>query len=348
MSHNTPGVLSQGFSIWDFQHDYLDETSLDCDMDTTYGMGAPMKVAIIGAGRNRNGIGEFIAKYLHTKNAVVSCVLGTTKSSSSSAATNLVKYGIQAEAYTVFSEMMKSSKPDTVVIASPTPTHRGYIEKCLATGVHIFCEKPLVSPELGGMPDLIEGFFRQAQERSVVMTMNSQWPFSLPFYEELCGKIDPSHLEKFSIRLSPTSSGVEMIPDALPHALSILYTVAGSGEIKALSFKGHGDSMLIRFSYLNRYGTCDVSVELVRESIQPRTFSFGFNGRIVHRLIDPELYTIYLTYRGKTLNIPDPLELSVCDFIEAVRSGGEPAVGRRHIMETSSLLQNIFTAYKHA
>lgn len=311
-------------------------------------MGAPMKVAIIGAGRNRNGIGEFIAKYLNTSGAIVSCVLGTTTSSSSSAGANLVKYGIHARPYTDFSEMISSANPDMVVIASPTSTHREYIERCLDAGVHIFCEKPLVSPELEDVPALIEDFFRKAQERSVVIAMNSQWPFCLSSYEELCGKIDPSTIERFSIRLSPTSSGREMIPDAVPHALSLLHWVAGNGEIKALSFEGCKDSMLIRFSYVAQCGICEVSMELVRESIQPRTFSFGFNGRIVRRLIDPGSYTIYLTYLGKTLNITDPLELSIRDFLAAVNTGGEPSMGRRHIVETASLLHDIYTACRHA
>ena len=38
-----------------------------------------MKISIIGAGRNNNGIGEYIAKYFHKNKAIVTSVLGTTK-----------------------------------------------------------------------------------------------------------------------------------------------------------------------------------------------------------------------------------------------------------------------------
>ncbi|MCK7510023.1 MAG: hypothetical protein MZV70_42295 [Desulfobacterales bacterium] len=88
-------------------------------------------------------------------------------------------------------------------------------------------------------------------------------------------------------------------------------------------------------------------MELVRESAQPRTFSFGFNGRIAQRLIDPDTYTIHLTCPGKTLKIADPLELSVRDFPRCGRLRGTPALGERHIVETAALLKEIYAAYSH-
>ncbi|HPS94029.1 MAG TPA: Gfo/Idh/MocA family oxidoreductase, partial [Deltaproteobacteria bacterium] len=104
-----------------------------------------MKVAVIGAGRKRNGIGEFIAKYLHANGATVSCVLGSTTGSSQTAAARLGTYGIRAKAYTDFSEMIRDAGPDAVAIASPIPTHGEYIERCIQAGVHVFCEKPFLS-----------------------------------------------------------------------------------------------------------------------------------------------------------------------------------------------------------
>lgn len=310
-------------------------------------MGAPMKVAIIGAGRKRNGIGEFIAKYLHANGATVSCVLGSTTESAQTAAAHLGRYGIRAKAYTDFSEMIRDAGPDAVAIASPIPTHEAYIERCIQAGVHVFCEKPLLSPEIPDPAAAIESLFRQAHQRGVVIAMNAQWPFCLPAYEDLCGKIDPSQVERFAIRLSPMSSGREMIPDSVPHALSLLHCVAGAGRIRDLSFEGGDDFLRITFSYLTRSATCRACVDLVRESAQPRTFSFGFNGRVAQRLIDPGTYTIHLTCLGKTLKIADPLELSVRDFLAAAGSGGNPALGERHIVETASLLREIYTAYSH-
>ena len=53
-----------------------------------------MRVSIIGAGRNRNGIGEYIGKYFHAFGAEVTSVLGTTEKTSQEAAVGLRKYGI--------------------------------------------------------------------------------------------------------------------------------------------------------------------------------------------------------------------------------------------------------------
>ena len=50
-----------------------------------------MKVSIIGAGRNNNGVGEFIAKYFHKNKADVISVLGTTKTTAQNATDRLIK-----------------------------------------------------------------------------------------------------------------------------------------------------------------------------------------------------------------------------------------------------------------
>jgi len=277
--------------------------------------------------------------------AMVSCVLGSSDSSANSAAANLGKYGIKAEGYSDFSAMVDGERPDAVAIASPADTHPEYIGKCLEAGVHIFCEKPLVPPDLKDQSILVDTYFKEANERSLVISLNSQWPFCLPFYENLCGKLDSSRIENFYIRLSPLSSGREMIPDSVPHALSLLHFVAGSGEIRDLSFAGDDNSLTIGFLYLTQYGSIDACLELVRETMQPRTFSFGFNGEITRRVVDPESYTIYLTHDGKIIKIADPLELCICDFLDAVSSGREPTLGRRHIVDTAALLEQIYTAY---
>ena len=308
-----------------------------------------MKVAIIGAARNINGIGEYIAKYLLVHDVEVSCVLGSTQASSSSAAANLNnKYGMKPKAYTDFSKMMQESPIDCVAIASPSHTHKDYIDKCVGAGVHIFCEKPFISPDMPHQDAWIENAFNRAQEKGIVIAMNSQWPFCLPFYEELCGMTDSERINEFSIRLSPLSLGREMIPDSVPHALSLLYCAAGSGIMEDLTFDKGDDTLMIRFNYLAEQTRCAVMIEMVRETEQPRTFSFGFNGCVARRHIDLKTYTLHLTYGDKILKIADPLGLSVRDFVESTRTRREPVIGRRHITHTVSMLQQIYAEYTSA
>ncbi len=314
----------------------------DCDK------GAAMKAAVIGAARNNNGIGEYIAKYLHENDVEVACILGSTHISASSAASNLTKHGIKAKAYTSFSQMMRDARIDCVAIASPSYTHKQFIEECIDEGVHIFCEKPFISPDMPYQDAWIENAFIRAQEKGIVIAMNSQWPFCLPYYEELCGMTDAEGIKEFCIRLSPLSLGREMIPDSVPHALSLLYCAAGTGTMEDLAFDGGDEALKISFNYLAGQKRCEVMIDMVREIEQPRTFSFGFNGLIVRRHIDLGTYTLHLTYKDKILKIADPLGLSVRDFVIAAHTGGEPLLGRRHIMHTASMLRQIYAEYSGA
>lgn len=308
-------------------------------------MDSPMNVAIIGAGRRNNGIGEYVAKYFHAAGADVPGVLGTTHQSASAAAARLKAYGIQARAFTEFPAMIDACRPDAVVISSPTATHRQYIERCLDAGVHVFCDKPFVPPDDPDVSTFIMDVTVRSRAAGVVIGMNSQWPFCLGSYEELCGGVDRERIESFSMRLSPVARGREMIPDSVPHTLSLLRCTLGPGRIDGIAFTGGADSLGISFAYHGECATCSVHVDLVREMTQPRTMAFGFNGCMAGRIIDLESYTIYLTCKGKTLKITDPLELSVRDFIAAAEQVREPLIGCRHILDTSSLLQQIYRAY---
>ena len=308
-------------------------------------MGAAMKTAVIGAARNRNGIGEYIARYLHENGMEVACVLGSSQQSSSAAAAEIARYGIEAKPYADFFRMMDECRVDCVAIASPSHTHKGYIDKCIDAGVHILCEKPFISPEMAGQDEWIEQTFIRAQEKGIVIAMNSQWPFCLAFYEELCGSIDSETIMDFSIRLSPFSEGGDMIPDSVPHALSILYCAAGPGKIERLDFRQGHDTLGIRFDYITGKSSCAVMIDLVRETEQPRTFYFGFNGLIARRTIDLKTYTLYLTYRDKILKIADPLGLSVRDFVNAISTKSEPLLGRSHVIHTATLLRQIHDEY---
>ena len=301
-----------------------------------------MKAAIIGAGRNRNGIGEYIGKYFHEGGAAVTAVLGTSQETARRAASGLQKYGISAQPHTDFDSMLEQQRPDAVIIASPAETHRDYIDRCLDAGVDIFCEKPFIWPGANNLHGMLDSFFARAGEKNLNIAMNSQWPFSVPFYEKLCGSITPQDAGSFCMRLSPTASGREMIPDSAPHALSILYHTLGPGDIAGIEATPVACGMDIAFQYHTRECTCRVTVKLVRQDRQPRDFAFGFNDRVVRRTVKPDNYTIAFSRDTETVPVPDPLRLSVRDFISAARQHREPVVGRQHIVTTTLLLKKIY------
>jgi hypothetical protein len=162
----------------------------------------------------------------------------------------------------------------------------------------------------------------------------------------MCGKIDTKESSRFFISMSPLSLGKEMIPESVSHALSILYFVFGAGEIGGLDFAEPEDEMMaIRFRYASEANECEVTIRLMRQEEQPRDFSFGFNGRIVSRVLNLENYDIYFAYENQKTRIVDPLDLSVQDFIAAVREKREPLIGYSHIVSNTSLVRELYDAY---
>jgi GFO/IDH/MocA oxidoreductase family protein len=304
-----------------------------------------MKVSIIGAGRNNNGIGEYIAKYFHKNKATVISVLGTTNKTARHASTRLKRYGIQASAYIDFYHMIEEERPDTVVIASPLPTHFEYLIKSVDANLNIFCEKPFIWNN-NDQQKLIDFIFQKAEGRNLNIAMNSQWSFSIPYYETLCGSIDRRKIDTFFIHLSPMVAGKEMILDSVPHALSILYFALGEGKITKTDIASYESKMIIRFIYHTNNNNCEVLINLEREEQQPRSFKFGFNDKIVYRVLDLKDYDIYFRYLDKSIKVTDPLELSVRDFISSFKTKREPQIGKMHIMATDYMLKNIYNCYE--
>jgi hypothetical protein len=306
-----------------------------------------MKIAIIGARRERTGIGGYIARYFHQNGAHVACVLGTTDTTAAMAAEALAPYGIKARPYRDFSEMVGQEDLDAVAIASPAQTHYTYLSASMEHRLSVFCEKPFLDPSRDDLPGDLETLFHLARKNGATVAMNSQWPFCLPSYEELCGTLLPEKVHRFSIRLSPLSTGREMIPDSVPHGLSLLHAVLGAGTVHDLSFEKGDSSLGITFTYASTDTDCAVNMQLVRETTQPRTFSFGFNGHVADRFIDMASYEISLAFGDHQLVIPDPLGLSVRDFVDVRESGQHPVIGTDHIISTALNLKQIYNAYVH-
>jgi len=301
-----------------------------------------MNISIIGASRNQNGIGQYTAKYFQKNQACVVSVLGTTEKTAHSAADALKLYDINANAYNDFHLMIHSEKPNAVVIASPLRTHYDYLMKSIALGLNIFCEKPFFWQKNMDFMPVLNNLFKKAASKKLIVAMNSQWPFSIPIYEDLCGPLAGQPVASFFMRLSPGCWGKDMILDSLPHALSMLYFVLGAGEIQAVEMENRSTIKSIRFDYIAPGHECSVLIELESQHHQPRSFKYGFNGKIVNRIVDLDHYDIYFQYQNRKIKIEDPLELSVKDFMAAVRDQREPVIGKSHIIATTKLLNKIY------
>ena len=304
-----------------------------------------MKVALIGSRRNRSGIGQYIARYFQQNGASVTALLGTTEKSASAAAAQLQHYGIHATAYTDFAAMAEAEVFDTVVIASPASTHYDYLIQSLEAGAHIFCEKPFVFSEKNDIENMLKSIFTRAAAGNLTVGMNSQWPFSLPAYEELCGSIDPGKLDRFFMRLSPLCTGKEMILESVPHALSIIHCVCGSGTLSTITVAHpHEEQLTLHAHYRSRHTHMSVEIELIRNESPPRELAYGFNDMLVKRSLDLETYDIFFNHGNRQRKIVDPLALSVQDFMTAVSDRREPLIGKSHIISTTRLLKQLYTS----
>ncbi len=305
-----------------------------------------MRIAVIGAGRNQNGIGAYIARFAQAEGAGVVAVLSQDEQTARLDARVLQQWGIAAEPYADLSELISRERPDAVIIASPATTHAGYVAAAIDAGLHILCEKPFVWDQ-GCDCGLVEQLLGAARARGLTIAMNSQWPFVLPAYEQLCGMPTASQIHDFRIELSPLSVGRDMIPDSMPHALSLLYSVLGAGRLENLTLISGQDSLTVRFDYVTDSGRCCAEALLARALRQPRPFAFGFNGALARRIIDMDSYRIAFTCSGRSIEVEDPLRLSVRNFLNACGRAALPVIGREHILETSRMLQQLFACRLH-
>jgi predicted dehydrogenase len=305
------------------------------------------RIAIVGAGRTRNGLGPFIAKFFQQHGAPVVAVLGASEKSAAQASGGLTRFGIHAHAYWDFDRMIAGEHPDAIAIASPMETHDVYLEKSLGASCHIFCEKPFVWRTDTDMAVLTGKILQRARRCGLTVCLNSQLPFLMAAYELICGKIAPRELKTFQMRMSPRmAGGAFMIPDSIPHPLSLLYYAAGDGYLQEIEIVEAQTGMEISFDYVTPFSKCKIEIVLIRKNSQPRTLRFGFNGRQVSRLINLPDYAMMLKYKSQRVPIRDPLERSVVDFLDAVRSNKEPLVGPAHILRTTTLLQELFVHYE--
>jgi len=303
-----------------------------------------MKIAVIGAGRRRNGIGAYIARFMHVEGARVVAVLAQDAGAARRDADGLQEYGITAEPYGDMEMLLDRHRPDAFVIASPAATHVDYCARAVAAGRHILCEKPFAWDN-GCDIQQVSQILDSARTRGLTIGMNSQWPFVLPIYEQLCGLPSAPQIESFYIQLAPLSRGRDMIPDSMPHALSMLYSALGPGSLEQVQLRPEPDSLQVLFTYVSKHGRCLVRADLVHETCQPRSFAFGFNGSIARRTLDMATYRISFTSGDKRCEADDPLQLSVRDFLQACSSGVSPRIDSAHIVDTMTMLQQVYTAW---
>lgn len=309
------------------------------------------RVGIIGARRSRQGLGPWVARFLKASGAEVACFLATGSETLQAAREELAqKQGIEARGYLDLEEMIRVEAPVALAILSPSETHLAYLGVALGAGLHTLCEKPLVWGERGlaeAAGRIVSGY----EKRGLKLWENCPWPYTLPSYGRLFPGVLEEAPERFEMRLSPVSTGKEMLGDAMPHALSLLQALAPSASV-AIETIGYSTRQIdapdltVSFRYRAGAHVVNTKVRLVQSKRQPREAGYAVNGHWARRTIQMADYAIRFEDGTRKVPVPDPLGLLVADFARDLAS--EAAVDKlrtRQIVQRMTLLDQLAGAW---
>lgn len=289
-----------------------------------------MRVVVIGAQRRRQGIGEFVARFFEEEGATVSGIVATTaERARETCAALATRYGIRANGYGSLDAALRAEKPDAVAICSPYAVHAEHLEATARAGAHCFCEKPLwFDPALDPASEtrrLIEPFLA----RELHLELVTQWPCLLEDFFALFPEERGRPVRSFSMLLCPGSAGTAMVPDAVPHPVSVLQALVGAGSVQKprawFLDQGLGDQgreLRIECEWRHVQGSVAVELHFATKEEAPRPASFTINGRTAHRRIVLPTYSMTLESeeRGgapaRTRPVADPARRLVRGFLE--------------------------------
>jgi hypothetical protein len=323
-----------------------------------------LRIGIVGARRQQQGIGEHVARHLAALGADVVAIVGTRPETLGEAVLALgERHGPRVRGYLDLEAMLSAERLDAVAICSPDAFHRQHLRIALAAGVHVLCEKPLVfEPGRDSLADarsLVAGFAAAGR----LLMVNQQWPYTLPAFARLHPGADGFHQppERIEMLLCPGSRGAVMIPNAMPHVLSLLsaMTPAG-GEARDILVRATGpdqapDSQIeITFDYVHGRRATAVRAVFRQATQQPRPAGYAIDGRAVRRLIDPTDYSMCFRETddlfalsdppdtARSVPLPDPMPLLLGNFLRRISESNrsiDPA-----LLDCQRLLGEVYRA----
>jgi hypothetical protein len=302
-----------------------------------------LAVAIVGARTVRQGTGPWFAKHFAAAGADVCGILGTSNDSAASAQEELKqRFGLSVAAHTSWDEMLDECRPDMVAIATPANTHRDYLWKAHAAGIPVFVEKPFIwdssRDNVADTEELVAVF----ESAKLPLYVNSQWLETLDTFQQLYPECDLQRIESFEMRLSPTSTGPNMIIDALPHAWSMLCHLAGPGELRSIERTHTAEGELtLAGEFAGHTGITRFSFGMKHCPEQPRPFAYSINGCRVDRILDLEGYAMSFSASGRSAPLRDPLAARIAKVLTLISQNAYNSALRQQVLETRLLKQSI-------
>lgn len=279
------------------------------------------RVLVIGAMRRRQGTGEFVARSFADAGAEVAAVVGRTPASAAEAAGYLEdRYGVRARPYADAKAAVDAERPDVVAVCSPYEHHLGHLEIAAAAGADCLSEKPLVFDDRDDHRTDAERIVAAFAAAGRHLSLMTQWPRTLASFFELYPEERDRPLESLEMWLCPMFPGPRMIPDAVPHAVSLLQarTKGGRAADATAAFADESRRHLdLAFDWRAEEGWVRVRCSFTVKEEAPRPAAYALNGRRVDREIENPGYRMFLRAGDRRVEIPDPLDRQVRRFLDA-------------------------------
>jgi predicted dehydrogenase len=306
------------------------------------------RVAVVGARQARNGVGAWLARHLAAAGAEIAAVVGSRLATAGAAADALAEtLSYRPLPLAHADDVARLPDLDALVVCSPATTHEAWLQWAAGRRLHVLCEKPLV---WGGhdAAEAAEALAERFVDRGLHLVVNAQWPHALPAIAALHPALDLGAVSRMRARLAPPSRGPDMVPDSVPHVLSLLYALAPDPEarlegVTAAWEEEEGRALALRFSYLAAGRRIDVTVDLAQGGASPRAFALTLDGRSAVREVAADGYAMRLVDGSRHVPLPDPMAALAAAFLARLRAGS-PAVdpsafpGVRHLVEVAAAL----------
>ena len=292
------------------------------------GSGAPLRAGIVGARRVRQGLGPFVARDLSACGVEVHMVLGTTEDTARAAADQVGEQlarttGAPPPRWTDDPDEFDAADLQMACVLSPAGTHLAHVERALAAGRHVLCEKPFLWEPEARWSETAADLEARFDADQRILAVNTQWPWSLDAHAAATGPRAET-VGSLAMGLSPASRGLQMIGDALPHPLSLAQALRPDLErLVSVEVRAEAEQdMVIEALLEGADGPMRMQVLLCgTDSPGPREAWYSVDGRRADRVIDPADYSLSLRSGEVLVPMPDPLTARIASFVDQVRRG---------------------------
>jgi len=300
---------------------------------------AKLKIAVLGAGN----IGKFHVREFINAGVDVTAILGSSRATAARTAEILhSEFNVKPKPYFELDKLIETEDIDAVSVCTPPDLHYIQVKKCLEAGLHVLCEKPLVLNSYLNNCDRAKELVELSEKQGKILSVNTQWPSVLDYIKN---QVDFSQLKSFSMYTQPGAPGIDMLPDHLPHANSMVVKLIPGGRAEDIKFiKYSREDLGIYFTYINKNLECAITYRFAYKADRPRKVIFSFDGLEFSREIG-ENYQQRLVADKIKFDIEDPLKISIGKFVGAIEGKNPPLVSKKEITENMALQDRIIEEY---